>query len=232
MKKLIVAVVVCISGLNLYAGDPVKSPVSAYETGDGSGFAQGKFYLSGGLGAFNFNSIVANKIKTSIAPRWKSVSVDGLPIWFAKAEYAVSRHSGVGLSFAHGGFSVTGRLPDSITKYNIPVEGELHYRTWSLTGRYNFHFIPESNFDLYAGIGLGFRNNKFEVKDNDPDKNWWNFPVDLSFVNKVIPNSLSIPTVGADFTLGMRYHIVPPLAVYAELGVAKSVAQGGIVLRF
>lgn len=198
------------------------------------GFVPGKMYVTAGLGFINLNSAAANGIKNTIAPNWKSVSVDGKSIWFAKAEYAVSAHSGVGVSFAHSGFDINASI-DSLTKYNVPVSGTLKYRSWSLLGRYNFHLFTEKRFDLYGGIGLGFRANNFHLTDNDPNKNWWNFPIDLSFIKKVIPaniTTLTIPTVGGEMTLGMRYHILPPLAVYLEFGTAKSIAQGGVVVRF
>lgn len=198
------------------------------------GFVPGKFYVNAGLGFVNLNSQAAKTIKNSIAANWKSLAIDGKPIWFAKAEYAVSARSGVGLSFAHSGFDINGKL-DSIVRDNISVSGTLQYRSWSLLGRYNFHVFPEKRFDLYGGVGIGLRANNFSLVDNDPNKNWWNFPVDISFLKKVIPanlTTLSVPTLGGEITLGMKYHILPPLAVYLEFGTAKSIVQGGAVLRF
>lgn len=233
MKRMIVLVVFA-TAIGAQAAQPVK-PLKAKEwDNDLYGFVPGKFYFQAGLGAINLNAAAANRLKNEIAPNWKAVSIDGKPIWFAKGEYAISRHSGLGLTFAHSGFDINASL-DSLTKLNIPVSGTLSYRSWSLLARYNFHVFPEKRFDLYGGIGLGYRANKFRLTDNDPDYSWWNFPIDLNVIKKVIPanlTSVSYPTFGADLTIGMRYHILPPLAVYAEFGTAKSIAQGGVVIRF
>lgn len=215
----------------LFADGGYKFKSNTLEEG-GGGFEPGRFYLSGGMGAINLNYLIANKIRNSIENKWSEIAIDGSPIWFAKAEYAIAPHHGAGVSFAYGGFRVNAGLKDSITSLNIPVSGELSYRTWSLLARYNFHVFPEQRFDLYGGVGLGLRSNTFKVKDNDPDKDWWDFPVDISFLSKVIPQSLTIPTFGLDMTLGFRYYIAPPVAVYAELGLAKSMAQGGITFKF
>ncbi|MCC7297981.1 MAG: hypothetical protein IT244_06560 [Bacteroidia bacterium] len=232
MKKLWMVLVWSAAG-KLAAGDPLKLQQKAEWDNDLYGFVPGKLYLNAGIGMVNLNSAAANKLKNTVAPNWKNIGVDGKSIWFAKAEYAVSAHSGVGLSFAHSGFDINASL-DSLTKYNVPVSGTLSYRSWSLLGRYNFHFVAENRIDVYGGIGLGFRANNFKLIDNDPDKSWWNFPIDLAVVKKVIPANLpalSVPTFGAEMTIGVRYHVLPPLAVYAEFGTAKSIAQIGMTVR-
>jgi hypothetical protein len=51
-------------------------------------------------------------------------------------------------------------------------------------------------------------------------------------VEKRIPNKLSVPTIGVDFTMGLAYHFSPAIAAYAEMGMAKSVMQAGIRAKF
>lgn len=197
---------------------------------DVPGFVKGKIYLSGGIGGLNLNYRIANAMKSSIAPNWKSVEIERRNTWFGKAEYALTPHVGLGVGFSYSGLNINVKM-DSVTSMNIPIDGTLKYRTWSALARVNYHIIQENNFDLYIGTGLGFRANNFSVTDNDPIYDRWNFPIDLGIITRKIPHTLSVPTFGADFTVGMRYHILPPIAVYAEFGVAKSFAQGGITIR-
>lgn len=195
------------------------------------GFTQGKVYISMGYGLINGNFIVANAIKNSVAKNWDNVTLQKRPTWMAKAEYALTPHWGLGAHFAIGGLGADASL-DSFLSTGVKVSGNLRYTTWSLLARVNYHIFAENNFDLYIGTGIGFRANNLRVTSNDNLTDRWDFPVDLGFIEKRIPSTLSIPTVGADFTLGMRYHVLPPLAVYAEFGVAKSIVQAGATLRF
>lgn len=224
---------VIFSSKVLSAGGPdLKLPMGKKDwNNDVPGFVKGKIYVAGGYGALNVNALLISTLRNSIAPHWDHVSAGMRPTWFLKGEYAITAHSGVGLYFAHSGLDVNVKL-DSVTSMNIPISGKLSYRTWSALARYNYHFIAESNVDLYIGLGIGFRNSTLSVTDNDLNNNRWNFPVKLGAINRIIPHSLSIPTVGGDLTLGFRYHFLPPLAVYCELGLAKSFAQGGFVVRF
>ncbi|MBS3915261.1 MAG: hypothetical protein KG003_12250 [Bacteroidetes bacterium] len=197
----------------------------------GTGFEKKHFYLSAGPGLGNFSAGLANTIKKSIAPNWKGVTIDGKTIWYAKLEYAVGAHHGLGIYYAHSGFDISVNL-DSVTKYNVPVTGKLKYRSWSLLGRYNFHFIESKPLDIYLGISAGYRANRFSVEDNDPEKNWWDFPIDLKFIKRKIPNSIGIPTLGGDLTLGIRYEIMHKIFLYTELGLAKTFLQGGLAVKF
>lgn len=220
--------------LFLAAGTRAEGIVASSRTGwgdDAPGFSQGRVYISMGYGLINGSFIAANAIKRSVAKNWDNLSLSKRPIWMAKAEYALTPHWGLGAHFAIGGIGVNATL-DSFISPGVRISGELSYSTWSLLTRVNYHIFTESNFDLYVGAGIGFRANNLRVSSNDNLTDRWNFPVDLGFVEKRIPKTLSVPTIGADFTMGMRYHILPPLAVYAEIGVAKSIFQAGATFRF
>lgn len=232
MRKALLILLLSANIATIFASDYVpESPTRMQEKDpDALGFAQGRFYVSAGIGVLNLNAALIRGLKNSIAPNWKGMTIDKMPTLFGKAEYAIARHHGVGLNFAYSGLDVNVSM-DSLTRFNVPVRGTLSYRSWSLLGRYNFHFIAEKDLDVYLGLGVGFRNSKLTVTDNDPDKNRWNFPIDLGFASKYIPNSLSIPTVGADLTLGFRYNFLPFMGVYGEMGLAKSLLQGGLVFR-
>lgn len=206
-------------------------PISKAEwNNDIPGFVSGKMYFSGGIGAVNLNYTLVNGLKKSIAPNWKSITVDKRNTWFVKAEYALTPHFGIGANVAFSGLDMNVSM-DSVTSLNVPITGALKYRTWSALARINYHIIAENNFDLYVGAGIGFRANNFSVSANDPSTDRWNFPINLGFITRRIPNSIQIPTIGSDFTVGLRYHVLPPIAFYAEFGVAKSFLQGGITIR-
>lgn len=194
------------------------------------GFVKNKHYISGGMGFINLSAPLAYRIKNTVAPNWDELKFSNRPIFFIKAERAINKRSGIGFTFANGGFDITASL-DSLTSENIKVQGKLAYRTSSYLFRYNFHFFPEKAFDLYLGAAVGLRTNRFKLTDNDPENSYWKVPLKIGWVKKYIPTSYSFATWGGDFTVGMRYHILPPIAVYMELGLAKSVIQGGVTFR-
>lgn len=201
------------------------------ETESDYGIQPGHFNLSAGFGTLNLNAALVSGLKNSIAPKWDHLTVNKKSTVFVKGEYMLGAHSGVGFNYAWSGLDVAVNL-DSMSSLNIPIQGKLKYRTMSVLARYNYHFFEASRFDLYLGAGIGFRNSRISVEDNDPGTDWWNFPVKLGTVTKYIPHSLNFPTIGADMTLGMKYYVLPPIALYMEFGMAKAFLQGGVSVRF
>lgn len=230
MKYCLICLLLLIAHL-AYSTDRPQRSVTKNPGMEGY-FSAGNIAVSGGFGAVNLTRIILTPVTNSLNSRWTSVNSKSSAIWFAKGEYGLSNHSGIGVSLAHTGFTIDAALPDSLTKLNIPVSGKFTYKTTSILVRYNYHFIPDSKLDIYIGTGLGLRLNHFKVEDNDPDKDWWNFPVDLGFVNRIIPKSLSLPTFGGELTTGIRYMTDFHLGLYAEFGIAKSVAQFGATVAF
>jgi hypothetical protein len=212
---------------NLRAVSKNKTVNSDYTTG----FSAQRLYVSGGYGLINGNFIVASAIKESVAKGWDNVSVVKRPTWFLRTEYAISPHWGLGINFASGGVGFNVSL-DSLTSQNVQVSGNLSYTTWSALARVNYHIFNSNKLDIFIGTGIGYRGNRVRVTSNDPVKDRWNFPVDLGFVSKVIPNTIGIPTLGADFTAGVRYFPHPAVAFYTEFGIAKSIIQGGVSFAF
>jgi len=93
-------------------------------------------------------------------------------------------------------------------------------------------WVNKTEHRLYIGLGVGVRMNTVRVNSNDPLSDRWNFPVNLGFVEKRIPNSLSLPSLGADLTFGLAYSINPAISVYTEMGMAKSALQAGLRVGF
>lgn len=187
--------------------------------GNFEGFAKGKVLLTAGVGTGNLINTLTKQI--SLGDR---LSYSKTPLLFFKGEYAISDHVGIGLNYAQTGFKLNYRRPtdsfiEASTNNKIPVEMGVNYNSWSILARVNYHFIPNNQFDVYVGMGIGYRNNTFTVSDNDPGKNW-----DIK-----LP---TIPSMGFDATVGVRAYVIPNLAAYGEFGMAKGLLQGGLTLSF
>lgn len=181
------------------------------------GFSQGRLLLSAGVGTGNLLNVISNQLVTGNRLHYTKT-----PLLFFKGEYAINKNFGVGLNYAQAGFDLNYRRPtdsffEAQTNNKIPVEMAVKYHTWSVLARANYHFLPEKQFDVYIGMGIGYRHNSFTVSDNDPGKNW----------NISLP---AIPSMGLDATVGVRAYIIPALAVYGEFGMAKGIVQGGLTL--
>lgn len=194
-------------------------------------FSKEKTFVSVGYGLMNANFILANTLEKSLLNGWDEVNFSKVPNWYIKGEYALSNHVGVGVNVATGGL-IAHVFVDSLNNQSVRIAGDLTYRTWSALARFNYHALSNEKWDIYLGAGLGLRMNTVAVSSNDPLTDRWNFPVNLGFVEKRIPNKLSVPTIGADFTLGFAYHFSPAIAAYTEMGMAKSAMQAGIRAKF
>src|SRR3990172_9586622 len=78
----------------------------------------------------------------------------------------------------------------------------------SFLARLNVHFATTEKLDAYWGAGAGYKLT-----------NWkWH----SDYINSV-EGSLSNPIpVGFETTVGLRYYVVDPVALYMEMGIAKS----------
>ena len=150
------------------------------------------------------------------------------PLFYLKYENKLGRRHTLGLNFANSGFTVGGLVRDSfflndlgnLTQLNL----QLKYVTRSLNVRYNYTFNPDAQVQIYWGLGMGIRTNKISISTNDS-----------KLLNQfAIPgiNVASVPTVGFESTLGFKGTIADQLGWYAEMGIAKSIFQGGISYSF
>ena len=71
--------------------------------------------------------------------------------------------------------------------------------------------------DPYWGIGAGYKTGKWTFDSNDPDFGKTAFKTPIPF--------------GFETTVGLRYYFTDMIGFYAELGIAKSVIQGGIAIK-
>lgn len=196
-----------------------------------SAFTKGNTYVSGGYGLINANFILARTLEKSLLNEWDQVDFSKVPNLYAKGEYALSNHVGLGLNLATGGLIAHVSI-DSVNNQNVRIAGDLTYRSWSALARINYHVLNSESWDLYLGLGVGFRMSTVKVTSNDPITDRWNFPVNLGFVERKIPNSIAIPSVGADLTMGLAYQLSPTVSLYTEAGIAKSALQAGLRVGF
>jgi hypothetical protein len=188
-----------------------------------------------GAGAVNLIYLVVNRFDNANVTTQNDSFVFSLittnttaPLYYLKYENKLRRKHALGLNFANSGFTVGGLVRDSffindmgiLTQLNV----QLKYKTTSLNVRYNYTFNPESQVQIYWGLGMGIRTNKISISTNDS-----------KFLNQfAIPgiNIASVPTVGFESTLGFKGIIADQLGWYAEMGIAKSIFQGGLAYRF
>lgn len=227
MKLKCLCIVIAILGSRWLSG---QTEIIRAEVGY-SAFTKGKTFVSGGYGIINANFIMARTLEKSLLNGWDEVHFSKVPNIYVKGEYALSNHVGVGLSIATGGLLAHVSI-DSLNNQNVRIAGDLTYRSWSALARINYHVLNDGVWDLYVGLGLGLRMNTVRVRSNDQITDRWNFPVNLGVVEKRIPNSISFPSIGADMTMGLAYKVSKNVAVYTELGMAKSALQAGLRIGF
>ena len=149
------------------------------------------------------------------------------PLFYLKYENKLGRKHALGLNFANSGFTVGGLVRDSFILQNgnlTQLSLTLKYMTRSFNVRYNYTFNPDAQVQVYWGLGMGIRTNKVSISTND-----------TKLLNQfAIPgiNVASVPTVGFESTLGFKGTIADQLGWYAEMGIAKSIFQGGISYSF
>jgi len=187
-----------------------------------------------GAGAVNFMYLLVNRldnvsVTTSDSLVFSAITTNTTaPLYYLKYENKLGKRHSLGLNFANSGFTVGGLVRDSfflndlgtLTQLNIKFK----YKTNSLNVRYNYTFNPDAQVKIYWGLGIGLRTNKVSITTNDS-----------KLLNQFsIPgiNIASVPTFGFESTLGFKGTIADQLGWYAEMGIAKSVFQGGISYSF
>lgn len=157
-----------------------------------------------------------------------NVNVSKSPIGFFKVEYRFNRKHSLGLNVAHNTFSINGDVRDSFF-YNdmgsiVQTSVGVKYSSTSCNIRYNYFFNPDDKLQCYIGVSMGIRGNNISVNSNNPffGKN----------INGLGLTLASVPSIGGDFTFGIRGDIYKSLMLFGEVGAAKAIIQGGLAYRF
>jgi hypothetical protein len=188
--------------------------------------------LAVGVGVVNFLYFQVNSLddkQLSSSSFFAGITKnETLPLHYIKYENQLGRHHTLGLNYASAGFVVGGVLRDSVFLNELGIETQttldVTYRTRSYNVRYNYIFNPDGAVVTYLGLGVGMRGNSLSAKANDP-----------SFGHLIkLPgfNVISYPILGFESTLGFKGTIADQLGWYAEMGIAKSIFQGGISYSF
>ena len=175
--------------------------------GGGNSFAQGKIVISAGYGGPNLGKAVVNAIISDSATNVKATGMG--PIHF-KVEYGLSDGVGFGLSVNYMSFGV------KFTE--LPYDYTFSRSSLSLLARINFHFGTTEQLDPYFGVGAGYRQATWKFESTDP-----------TYTGESIAG---FSPFGFETTIGLRYYFTEGFGIYTEMGIAKSIIQGGLVVSF
>jgi len=185
--------------------------------GGGAAFDQGNVVVSLGYGMPNLTKSVYKAYESFIGYK-----VTGFGPMHIKFEYGVSEKFGVGLSVNTVSTKVswTDTYEDWVdTAYvETTYESGVKFNAIAFNIRGNYHFVNTDKLDVYGGLGLGYNNSKSEFYSDDPDA-------------LVLSVSAFIP-LGLEFSVGTRYFFTDNIGAYIECGLAKSVIQGGLSIKF
>ena len=169
-------------------------------------FETGSNIISAGYGAPNLN-----KALFKIYEDENDYALKGYGPIHLKYEHAVSDRIGLGLSINHVASSISYK-----DFYNYDYK--LNYSSTKINARVNVHFFSSDAFDAFWGVGVGYGTSTSKWTTNDPDDS------NVSFSNPI--------PIGLESTLGARYFFSENIGLYAEIGFAKSIVQGGLSFKF
>lgn len=169
-------------------------------------FETGSNIISAGYGAPNLN-----KTLFKIYEDENDYALKGYGPIHLKYEHAVSDRIGLGLSINHVASSISYK-----NLYNYDYK--LNFSSTKFNARVNVHFFSSETFDAFWGVGVGYGTSTSKWTTNDPDDS------NVSFSNPI--------PIGLESTLGARYFFSENIGLYAEIGFAKSIVQGGLSFKF
>jgi hypothetical protein len=129
---------------------------------------------------------------------------------YAKVEYRVLRHMGIGVDLSYDDYEAQ-RAPSTSTTFTNAYKG------YTFVGdiRINRHIhLIAKRLDLYFGIGLGYQ---------------------IQSITNIVTTQ-SLPKLGSnnlafELTIGGRFYITKRIGIYIEGGIARSILQGGLAIR-
>lgn len=141
------------------------------------------------------------------------------PIYF-KYEHGMTDKIGLGINVAYAqnewaySYATTDANGEAVT-----YKEKTSRSAYSILARFNYHIGSDDKFDPYVGFGMGYRNATWKYDTTDPDGTT---DVDIS----------GLMPFGMELTIGARYFFSENIGLYAEVGAAKSVVQGGLAVKF
>lgn len=130
------------------------------------------------------------------------------PVLNFKYEYGANEEFGFGVNVATYEAAMNYTTYDEYTK----EYQDDYYTTSSFLFRINYHPVVNEKTDFYFGAGIGYRYAQYnEYRNND--------------VGAIFP-------IGFELTAGFRYYPIKHIGLFTEVGLAKSLIQAGVVVKF
>lgn len=200
--------------------------------GGDDAFEQGKSIVSLGYGVPSLTKLWVRLLLTadgySLEPNFK---LNGMGPIHAKYEYAITDRIGLGLSVGFASFNASWdeewQELDSKTNDYITKTGTASYKgsSTSLLARFNFHFVSTEHVDFYGGAGVGYNLNVTKFTSQAPEDYYF------GLIDGDVP-MFSLPVIGYEGSIGLRYFFTPNIGAYTELGYGKSILQFGLNAAF
>jgi hypothetical protein len=180
---------------------------------------ESRHYVSAGVGFPNLPRFYFNTL--SHLDRFKST---GTGPYHLKYENRIYRWLGVGASINHMTYTVkyTENVLDTVNGNIVPSNITISSNNTALNLRANLHLMNPEKYDkvdIYFGIGIGYKFGKLKIESSYQD---YKPSIKLPSLSKL----------GLETTFGFRYFIDKHIGFYTEIGLAKSVIQAGLCMRF
>jgi opacity protein-like surface antigen len=179
---------------------------------------EGKIVISAGYGFPNFGKLIVKSFQSEA-----NFTPTGVGPIHGKFEYGLTKKIGVGLSINYSAFGA--KWTDTQDKtdafgnpYTVTYDYKVSSSAVAFNPRLNIHFATTEKVDAYWGIGIGYKVNKVTFSSTDPDFD------DNSISGSLIP-------VGFETTFGLRYYFTENIGLYTELGLSRSLIQGGLSIK-
>lgn len=196
-----------VSSVNIGINNTETAKKKRSKGNSGYGFEQGTIAISAGYGWPNLGKAVVTALISDSAINTKPTGVG--PIHF-RGEYGVSDKMGLGVSVNYISFGAT--------YTELPYNYSISRTSLSILARLNIHFGTTESLDPYFGVAAGYKSATWRFTSTDPAYNGESVPGFTPF--------------GFETTIGMRYYFSENFGIYTELGIAKSVIQAGLAVKF
>ncbi|MGV3636730.1 MAG: outer membrane beta-barrel protein [Flavobacteriales bacterium] len=172
-------------------------------------FTEGSNNIYLGYGAVTLMGSISRNFDT-----YTDVDYSSLGPIYVKYEHGVTENIGLGISFAYA----TNQWVYKYTANEQTYTETTDRSTYSILARFNYHIGDSEKFDPYIGFGVGYRDATWTSESDGTTSSG----VELK----------SLFPFGMDLTFGTRYFFTDNIGLYAEVGAAKSVVQGGLAVKF
>jgi opacity protein-like surface antigen len=211
MKKLLFILLIGCFSLNVNAQEETK-PL----------FYKGITNVYLGYGAGNLSQeFLRDLVSISNEP---SIQFSATGPLFVKLEHGFEDKVSLGVNFAYMKNTISYEDQGFTDTSSYVFNADLSCTTLSILARVNYHIGNNPIIDPYVGIGVGYRNVRWTYTDDDPAGR-----TDIGdFATELLGNF----PFGMDLTFGARIMPLPQIGLFAEVGVAKGIIQGGVTASF